>query len=105
MIFGASCWGYPPDLPLRSVRIHFGLLFSIAQALEQHMNALAIGGVVFAGALLGMYLRAVLPALHLGDDSKEIIRISTAMIATLAALVVGLLIASAKVPSIVRAMS
>lgn len=64
------------------------------------MNALAIGGVVFlvvfGGVLLGMYLRAVLPEHHLNADSKDIIRISTAMVATLAALVVGLLIASAK---------
>ncbi|MGO9700510.1 MAG: DUF4239 domain-containing protein [Xanthobacteraceae bacterium] len=64
------------------------------------MNALAIGGLVFVlafgGALLGMYLRAVLPAHHLSEDSKDIVRISTAMLATLAALVVGLLIASAK---------
>jgi hypothetical protein len=64
------------------------------------MNALAIGGLVFVlvsgGALLGMYLRAILPEHHLSEDSKDIIRVSTAMIATLAALVVGLLIASAK---------
>ncbi len=64
------------------------------------MNALAIGGLVFVlafgGALLGMYLRAVLPQHHLSEDSKDIVRISTAMLATLAALVVGLLIASAK---------
>ena len=64
------------------------------------MNAMAIGGLVFAvvfcGALLGMYLRAVLPEHHLSGNSKDIIRIAMAMIATLAALVVGLLIASAK---------
>ncbi len=64
------------------------------------MNAMAIGGVVFAvvfgGALLGMYLRSILPEHHLSADSKDIIRIAMAMIATLAALVVGLLIASAK---------
>ncbi len=64
------------------------------------MNALAVGGLVFVlvfgGAMLGMYLRTVLPGRHLSDDSKDIIRISTAMLATLAALVVGLLIASAK---------
>ena len=64
------------------------------------MNAMAIGGivfgVVFGGALLGFYLRAVLPEHHLSVDSKDIIRIAMAMIATLAALVVGLLIASAK---------
>jgi hypothetical protein len=64
------------------------------------MNAMAIGGIVFAvvfgGALLGMYLRSVLPKHHLSADSKDIIRIAMATIATLAALVVGLLIASAK---------
>ena len=64
------------------------------------MNALTIGGIVFAavfgGALLGMCLRTVLPDHHLSTDSKDIIRIAMATIATLAALVVGLLIASAK---------
>ncbi len=64
------------------------------------MNALAVGGIVFAavfgGALLGMYLRIVLPEHHLSSDSKDIIRIAMATIATLAALVVGLLIASGK---------
>jgi hypothetical protein len=64
------------------------------------MSALTLGGVVFAvvfgGALFGMCLRAVLPERHLSADSKDIIRIAMAMIATLAALVVGLLIASAK---------
>jgi hypothetical protein len=41
------------------------------------MNALAVGGVVFAlvfaGALLGMYLRTVLPEHHLSKESKDII--------------------------------
>jgi hypothetical protein len=64
------------------------------------MNVLAIGGlvfgVVFDGALLGTCLPAVLPEHHLSGDSKDIIRIAMAMIATLAALVVGLLIASSK---------
>jgi hypothetical protein len=64
------------------------------------MSALLVGGVVFAcvfgSALFGMYLAAVLPKHHLSSDSKDIIRVAMAMIATLAALVVGLLIASAK---------
>jgi len=64
------------------------------------MNALAIGGVVFAfvfgGALAGMFLSAVLPKHHLSADSKDVIKVAMAMIATLAALVIGLLIASAK---------
>jgi len=64
------------------------------------MSALGIGGLVFVavfgGALLGMYLRAVLPGHHLSSESKDIIRIAMAMIATLAAVVAALLIASAK---------
>jgi len=64
------------------------------------MSALAIGGIVFVcvfgGALLGIFLKAVLPKHHLTSESKDVIKVSTAMVATLAALVVGLLIASAK---------
>ncbi len=64
------------------------------------MNALAIGGIVlgcvFGGALFGMLLRNILPAHHLSADSRDVIKVSMAMVATLAALVVGLLIASAK---------
>jgi hypothetical protein len=64
------------------------------------MNALAIGGIVFGcvfgGALLGMFLNSVLPKHHLAADSKDVIKVAMAMVATLAALVVGLLIASAK---------
>jgi hypothetical protein len=63
------------------------------------MGALAIGGIVFVcvlgGALFGMYLEAVLPKHHLSDKSKEVIRVAMGMLATLSALVVGLLIASA----------
>jgi hypothetical protein len=51
---------------------------------------------VFGGALIGICLGLVLPEHHLSDESKEVVRIATTMIATLAALVLGLLIASAK---------
>ena len=64
------------------------------------MSALAIGVIVFAclfgGALLGIFLSSVLPKHHLSAGSKDVIRLAMAMIATMAALVVGLLIASAK---------
>jgi hypothetical protein len=63
------------------------------------MGALAIGGIVFVcvlgGALIGMYLESVLPKHHLSDKSKDVIRVSMGMLATLSALVIGLLIASA----------
>jgi hypothetical protein len=53
-------------------------------------------GCIFGGMLLGMFLRGVLPEHHLSDDSKDVVKLGTGMIATLAALVLGLLIASAK---------
>lgn len=64
------------------------------------MSALTIGAlvfaVVFAGTLFGMILGRVLPKEHLSPDAKDVIKVSMAMIATLAALVLGLLTASAK---------
>ena len=52
--------------------------------------------VVFGGAFLGMYVRSALPEGHLRDDVKDVVRLSTGLIGTIAALVLGLLIASAK---------
>lgn len=64
------------------------------------MSALVIGVIVFAcvfgSALFGMYLGTVLPKDHLSPDARDVIKVAMAMIATLAALVLGLLIASAK---------
>src|ERR1700720_972413 len=64
------------------------------------MSPIAIRLIVFAcifgGALFGMFLRGVLPAHQLSDDSKDTVRIGMGLIATLTALVLGLLIASAK---------
>lgn len=52
--------------------------------------------VVFGGALLGIALRAVLPEQHLSGDSRDVVKLGMGLIATMAALVLGLLIASAK---------
>ena len=64
------------------------------------MKPFSIASIVFAfvfgGALLGMYLGIVLPQDHLSSDTKDVIRVSMAMVATLAALVLSLLTASAK---------
>ncbi len=53
-------------------------------------------GCIFGGMLLGMFLRGVLPEHHLSEDSKDVVKLGTGMIAMLTALVLGLLIASAK---------
>ena len=51
--------------------------------------------VVFGGALFGMFLRGVLPNQHLSTDARDVIRIVMAMLATLSAVVLGLLTGSA----------
>lgn len=51
---------------------------------------------LFAGGLLGMVLRNVLPEHHLNAESKDAIKFGAALISTMAALVLGLLVASAK---------
>ncbi|MDQ6432630.1 DUF4239 domain-containing protein [Mesorhizobium sp. LHD-90] len=64
------------------------------------MSSLLLGGIVFVcvigAALAGGWLRDKLPTHHLSSDSKDAIRLSTAIIGTLTALALGLLIASAK---------
>jgi hypothetical protein len=50
---------------------------------------------VFGGTFIGMFLRNRLPGHHLSGDTKDVVRLGTGLIATLAALVLGLLTASA----------
>jgi hypothetical protein len=58
--------------------------------------ALVTFALVFGGALLGMYFRNTLSEDHLREDVRDVIKLSTGLIGTMAALVLGLLIASAK---------
>lgn len=64
------------------------------------MSPMAISWIIFAcvfsGAMLGMLLRKLLPPHHLDPDSKDVVKLGMALIATMSALVLGLLIASAK---------
>jgi len=61
---------------------------------------MAIGWIVFAlvfgSALLAMYVHSLLPAEHLSSDSKDVVKLGIALIATMSALVLSLLVASAK---------
>jgi Protein of unknown function (DUF4239) len=50
---------------------------------------------IFGGTFLGMFLRRKLPGHHLSGDTKDVVRLGTGLIGTMAALVLGLLIASA----------
>src|SRR5262245_6843300 len=64
------------------------------------MSAFTIGLIafvcIFAGAVAGLVLRRALPEQQLSEDSKDIVKVVTGLIATVSALVLGLLIASAK---------
>ncbi len=64
------------------------------------MNAISVSLLVFAfmftGALIGMAIRSVLPRHDLNPDSKEVVKLAMSLIATLTALVLGLLVATAK---------
>jgi hypothetical protein len=51
---------------------------------------------IFGGALVGMWLRSVLPPHHLSDETKDLVKLGTGLIGTMAALLLGLLVASAK---------
>jgi hypothetical protein len=52
--------------------------------------------VIVGGAFFGAFLRSVLPGHHLTEDSKDVFRLGAGLIGTISALVLGLLIASAK---------
>lgn len=64
------------------------------------MSPLAITSIVFVcvfgSALLGFFLRTALPDHHLSEDSMRVVTLGTGLLATMSALVLGLLIASAK---------
>ena len=64
------------------------------------MSPMAIGWVVFAlvfgSALLAMLAHRLLPEEHLSSDSKDVVKLGIALVATMSALVLSLLVASAK---------
>lgn len=64
------------------------------------MSSLAVSlivfGCFFGGTLVGMLLRARLPEHHLSAESKDVVKVGAGLIATMSALVLGLMVASAK---------
>ena len=58
--------------------------------------AVIVFACVFGGALIGMFLHVLLPKHHLSEDTKDVIKLGTGLIATMTALVLGLMIATAK---------
>lgn len=67
---------------------------------EAPLNPIAIGlvalGCTVAGTLLGMWLRPRLPEEHIRAESRDTMKLGIGLIATMTALVLGLVTASAK---------
>jgi len=64
--------------------------------LNDAVIALIVFACLFGSALLGSYVRERLPSHHLSDDSVTVVKLATGLIATMSALVLGLLVSSAK---------
>ncbi|HXK24222.1 MAG TPA: hypothetical protein VMS55_16250 [Myxococcota bacterium] len=64
------------------------------------MSSIAIASLVFlctfVGGMLGMRSREALPEHHLSSESKDVVRLCMGLIATMTALILGLVTASAK---------
>jgi|ERR1043166_579475 hypothetical protein len=64
------------------------------------MSDFAISGILLAcilvGLFVGMSLRKIVPDHHLSSDSRETVKLGTGLVGTMAALVLGLMVASAK---------
>src|ERR1035437_2555011 len=64
------------------------------------MSSITIGLITtrctFGGAIIGIWLQTRLPRHQLDEDSQEVVKLGAGMIATVTALVLGLLVSSAK---------
>jgi hypothetical protein len=76
---------------------------SFGNSLEQQtrlMNSAMIAALVFAclfgAGLLGVRIRAMLPEDHQNPETKDAVKVGMGLVATMAALVLGLLVASTK---------
>ena len=64
------------------------------------MDPIEISAIIFfcmfGGAMLGIWLRGILPKEHLDAETKDLVKLGMGLIGTMTALLLGLLIASAK---------
>jgi hypothetical protein len=63
------------------------------------MNSIAVSAIVFAcvfgGAMFGMLLRVLLPQEHLSGESKDVVKLGMGLVATMSALLLGMMISAA----------
>ena len=66
------------------------------RAVSSIATSLIAFACMFGGAVIGILLRSHLPEHHLSGDSKETVKVGMGLVATMSALVLGLLVSSAK---------
>jgi hypothetical protein len=64
--------------------------------LNSFLAAAIVFACLFGAVLLGMGLRRLLPEHHLSADTKDTVKLAMGLVATMAALLLGLLVSSAK---------
>jgi hypothetical protein len=60
------------------------------------LTALVVFGCLVGAVLIGRTLRRLLPEAHLSSESKDAVKLAMGLVATMSALVLGLLVSSAK---------
>ena len=60
------------------------------------LTALVVFGCLVGSVLVGITIRGLLPQAHLSTESKDAVKVAMGLVATMSALVLGLLVSSAK---------
>src|SRR4030095_5895666 len=60
------------------------------------LTALTVFGCLLGSVLIGITIRGFLPQAHLSTESKDAVKVAMGLVATMSALVLGLLVSSAK---------
>ncbi|OGT82527.1 MAG: hypothetical protein A3H91_03575 [Gammaproteobacteria bacterium RIFCSPLOWO2_02_FULL_61_13] len=60
------------------------------------MVGIIVCAFTFGGALIGIWLRSTLPEHHLDNETRDTVKLGIGLVATMTALVLGLVTASAK---------
>jgi hypothetical protein len=64
--------------------------------MDTTLTTAIVSASLFAGVMLGMWIRRLLPEDHLSADSREAVKLAMGLVGTMAALLLGLLVSSAK---------
>ena len=64
--------------------------------MNTYLTALIVFGCLVGAVLVGRTLRSLLPQAHLSTESKDAMKLAIGLVATMSALVLGLLVSSAK---------